>query len=190
MRFIAFDTETGGLDNQKTDILTAYFAILDENFQLQAELDLKVRPDGDDPYRVTAGALSINNINIIKHHKEALTKTDAAECLKTFLRNYKPAGRERLVPVGHNVLFDIGFVQEHLLPKKDWDCYCSHRKIDTADIAYFLSLPPNEKINSKNFALESLVEYFNLPKAAMHNAKNDTLATIMILREMRKLVSS
>jgi DNA polymerase III epsilon subunit-like protein len=185
MRYIAFDTETGGLEPDKVDILTGYFAILDENLQLQAELDLKVRPDGDAPYRVTAGALAINGINLVQHHREALTKTDAAACLRTFLGNYKPGGREKLIPVGQNVPFDIDFCRQ-MMPKKDWEGYCSYRKVDTADIAHFLALCG--KINPKNFSLESLVEYFALPKTQAHNAKNDTLMTIMVLRELRKIV--
>lgn len=128
MRYIAFDTETGGLSPAKTDILTAYFCILDDDLQLQAELELKIRPNGDDPYRVTAGALSINGIDLIKHHKEALTKTEAAFKLKAFLNNYKPPGKEKLIPVGHNLSFDVNFICEHLLTKQEWDAFCGYKK--------------------------------------------------------------
>lgn len=59
--------------------------------------------------------------------------------------------------------------------------------MDTLDVAYLLTTC--KRISPKGLGLETLVEYFNLPKTQAHNAKNDTLMTIMILREMKKLIS-
>lgn len=196
-RYIAYDTETGGLDPRETDLLTAYFAILDETLTPVAELDLKLKPgpldpkDGpskDRPYRVTAGALGVNRINLLSHNVDAIPYAEGAKQLERLITNYKPEGRwGKLIPIGHNVPFDDGFVQEYLLKKADWEKCVDYRKVDTCVVANFLKLCG--RLNVKSVALESLCEYFKFPSVgAAHNAKNDTISTIMVLRELRKIV--
>lgn len=197
VRYIAFDTETGGLDPRETDLLTAYFAILDESLTPVAELDLKLKPgpldpkDGpskDRPYRVTTGALGVNRINLLSHNAEAITYFEAKAQLEKFITNYKPEGRwGKLTPIGHNVDFDIGFVSEHILKKADWEKCVDYRKVDTCTIANFLRL--SGRLPVKSVGLENLAEHFRLPAAGQaHNAKADTITTIMVLRELRKLI--
>jgi oligoribonuclease (3'-5' exoribonuclease) len=44
MNYIWFDTETGGLNPKIHSLLTAYFAIVDKDLNLIAELSLQLKP--------------------------------------------------------------------------------------------------------------------------------------------------
>jgi hypothetical protein len=86
-RYIVLDTETGGV-TLDTSLLTAFFAILNEDFEVTDELYLRVKPD-DGIYRTTARALEINGINLISHDAVAITLREARTPLYEFLRkNY------------------------------------------------------------------------------------------------------
>ena len=64
---LAFDCETGGLDPKQADILTLYMGILDEDFKVLEELDLKLKPNSGLP-RADAGALKVNKIDLQARH--------------------------------------------------------------------------------------------------------------------------
>jgi DNA polymerase III epsilon subunit-like protein len=187
--YLAFDTETGGLDPKKTSLLTAYFAVLDENFNAIAELDLKIKGDKNEIYHVTGEALKINGINLVELHDENrnVTKGLAALQLKDLLHKHTVGmnGISPLIPVGHNVDFDIGFVQEHLIPKDLWETYVSYRKLDTSSTANFLKA---KKVIPDNISgkLESLAKYFKIDigKGSYHNAKIDTVVCVALLQKM------
>ena len=183
-RFLAFDCETGGLDDDRS-LLTIYLVALDENFKTLGELDLKIKPDDDGPYKVDAQALSVNGINLIEHDKVAIPLKEAKRQLYDFLATHKPEGKGKLIPVGQNTWFDISCVQRHLMRKKVWDQFVSYHAIDTAGIALLMKIlgkiPRDEKTR-----LERLAEMFNVPLVNAHEAKADTLATVRVFKAMLK----
>jgi DNA polymerase III alpha subunit (gram-positive type) len=188
--YLAFDTETGGLDPKKTSLLTAYFAVLDENFNAIAELDLKIKGDKNEIYHVTGEALKINGINLSELHNENrnVTKGLAAVQLSDLIRTHSGEGQAPLIPIGHNVNFDIGFINEHLIPKEMWDRYVSYHLLDTASAANFLKakgLIPQTVRGS----LASLAKHYNIDvsKGTLHNAKMDTVVAVAILQAMLKV---
>lgn len=83
MKYIVIDTETGGI-GRDVSLLSAYFGVLDENFNLLDELELFVRPDNH-IYQVTAEALGINKINLVEHEKKAVTYKEAGTKLFNFI---------------------------------------------------------------------------------------------------------
>jgi DNA polymerase III epsilon subunit-like protein len=189
MHYIAMDTETGGIDPKKASLLTAYFAILDENFNAIAELDLKIKNDKNEVYQVTGEALKINGINLAEHHanNRNCTKGLAAIQLSDLITKYSEFGKELLTPIGHNLAFDVGFVNEHLVPKDLWDRSVSYRVLDTAVIANFLKIKgviPKETSGS----LSGLAKFFgiNTEAGALHSAKFDTIVTVSLLEKMLK----
>lgn len=184
-RFLAFDAETGGLEPSEHDLLTIFFAILDENLDVCAELDLTLKPDKKhQPYRVTAEALGVNKIDLVKHHQNAIPMSQGRAELIKFLQNYKPRDA-KLVPVGHNLSLDVGMVKTHLLEPSQWSGFVDHRQIDTCVIANFMMRKGQLKI--PNASLETLVSYFNVPKLPPHVAKNDVIMTVGVLRSLWKL---
>lgn len=190
--YIPFDTETGGLNPETSDVLTLYMAVVDENFKLVDELDLKLKPDGGRLPIAEAGALKVNGINLAAHMADpaTITYSQAKEKIVTMLKKYlKKNGRySNLIPLGHNVPFDVGYVTHHILPKEEWEKILHYRTVDTNPIVGFLKdcgWFPKELGN-----LSSVVEYLNVPKRAAHNAKEDTLMCVDVYRAMLALMAS
>lgn len=157
--YLALDTETGGLGNDKS-LLTVYMAVLDENFELttlpssnpfglRAELDMKLKPE-DGVYRVEAKALQVNGIDLAEHDKQATGFKTAGETVTQFLfghAHYEAEGvgrpdrkMRKLIPIGHGVGFDVKFMRGNLVEEKHWEANVSHRVIDTSAIARFLMM--------------------------------------------------
>ncbi len=183
-RFLAFDCETGGLENDRS-LLTAYFIAYDENFQMLGELDLKIKPDDGGAYIVNAQGLGINKIDLVEHDKVAIPLKQAKRALYDFLAKHKPEGKGKFIPVGQNTHFDIDYLQQHMLSKKVWDNFVSYHAIDTAGLAVVMKLlgmiPRSEKTN-----LSNLAEIFGTPLVNAHDAKADTVATVKVFRAMLK----
>jgi len=183
--YIALDTETGGV-TPETSLLTLFLAVLNENFCVVDELDLKVKPD-DGNYVTTARALEINKINLIEHDKVAIPYKEAKTLLYKFIeKNYQG---EKLIPVGHGVAFDVRRIYPTLISQGSWENFVSYRVLDTGNAAQFLraaGLFPRDVSGS----LGSLVEYFKLPsKGELHNAKTDVLQTVEVLKCLLNIVN-
>lgn len=186
-KYIACDVETGGL-GPEADLLTAYFGVLDEDFNITAELTIKLRPDSeDDFYHVAPKALEINGIDLIKHFKEGKDKSECGATLRTFLiENVKwiDGKVQRLIPIGHNVAFDIRKVSEKLLNKKVLDQYIGYRVLDTGTLGQFFQdagLIPKEV----SAGLGNLLKHYGLEfEGQAHNERSDALACVAIIKKM------
>lgn len=189
---LAFDTETGGLNPKTSDLLTAYFAILDENYKIVEELDMKLKPDNGRLPIAEAGALKVNGINIQAHlsSPETITYSEATEKLTALVKKYlKKTGRySNIVPFGQNIQFDIDYVQEYLLDKTTWDSMIHYGKVDTKIVVDFLKdcgWFPKDIGN-----LGSVVDYLQIPKRTAHTAKDDTLMAVDVYRKILDLMNS
>lgn len=189
MRYIALDTETGGL-GPEADLLTAWFGVYDEDFNLLHECDIKLRPEHeDDFFHVSAKALEINKINLVQHFREAETKSVAGSKLLMMLKHASGNGTDKLIPVGHNVAFDIEKVQSKLLNKGAWNHFVAYSGLqDTGTIAGYLKKKGKIPLEVSG-SLSSLVKHFNVGFTAgdAHTAKGDAVATIMVYKELLKL---
>ena len=191
-RFLAFDCETGTLDPAKGDLLTAYFAILDENFTIIDELDLKLKPEGRLPV-AEGGALATNGINIEQHllDPNTLTYAQGKEKLVTLIKKYlKKRGKySNIIPFGYNIAsFDIAWVQYHLIDKTTWDSLVHYRCFDVMHDVDVLKrhgwLPPFSG------PLTSMVEFFGVPKGEAHVAKDDIIMTVGVFKKIKELMDS
>lgn len=189
--FFVMDSETGGLDPKKSDILTLYIAVTDENLKILDGLDLKLKPDGRLPI-ADAGALAVNKIDLQKHLADpaTITYSQAKIKIEAFAKKYlKKKGRySNLIVLGQNVAFDIGFIQEHIFTREEWESLFSYNVEDTKTAALFLKrcgwLPKDVG------TLGSLVEFFNVPKDTAHEARGDVIMTIGIYKKMIELMKS
>jgi DNA polymerase III epsilon subunit-like protein len=185
IKLIAFDFETGGINPQLNPILTGYFAAIDIDNNIVAELNLKIAPSEQFSV-VEPEALKVNGLNMERHLKdpETLSLTEAQIKVSDFIKTYGVKGKKvrKPSPFGHNVHFDIGMATAQLVSKEFWDDYLSYRVVDTFPISSFLKevgiLPP--EVGS----LESLVSYLNIPKLKAHEAKGDTLMTFGVYLKM------
>lgn len=186
-RYIAFDCETGGL-NPDSSLLTVYFVVLDSDLTtILGELDLKVKPNAGGSYKVSGEALGINKINLIEHDKIAITEGEAAQKLYAFLQLHNPMGSHKLIPVGHNVVFDELFIKEHLISSANWGKFVSYRHLDTGGISELLRATGHMPRDVKG-SLGSIAEFLNIKFDDAHTAKGDTLATVKVLRKIIRLL--
>lgn len=186
--YIALDIETGGIGDDKS-LLTAYFALIHryENGDMvqMDELDLKIKPN-DDIYRVTAESLLINQIDLKQHNKNAITEKQAGTQLYDKLRIWYSYSKEKLIPIGHNVAFDIRRVTNTLVSIGSWEQYVSYRVLDTCTIAQFLRLR-GDLPKDLSCSLVNLSEHFKIKVNGLpHEAKYDTLATVKVLENLLK----
>jgi DNA polymerase III alpha subunit (gram-positive type) len=188
--FVAMDSETGGL-SPKQDILTLFISIVDEDFKILDELDLKLKPDGRLPI-VEAGAMEVNKIDLQKHLEDPNTITYAEAKMKiiAFAKKYlnKRGRYSNLIPLGQNLLFDLNFIWEHVMAKDEWESIFSYNVEDTKTAGLFLKRCG--WIPKECGTLKSFVEYFNIPKQTAHEARGDVLMTIQVYKSMIDLMKS
>jgi DNA polymerase III alpha subunit (gram-positive type) len=181
MSYICFDTETSGLD-PLCNLLTACFIVLDENLNEIDILNLQIKHDY---YYVSTGALEVNHIDLIMHnnHKSSVTLEQASKLLYNFLTKNKK-GNHPLIPIGHNLNFDIPFVKK-MLSTTDYHKFISWNQIDTIVLAQFLKL--NNKISKyQSISLVNLAQLYDIKiPGQAHTAEYDTKMTIEVLKRMQ-----
>lgn len=195
IKYIAYDSETGGINAKNSSILTLYIAALDANLNVVRELDLKLQPDSG-IFQVHPKALEVNKIDIAKHvgpgvitYSQAKNKVlswfielglKASDPMDYRNNNAKP---EQL---GYNIGFDQEFIFEHLMSKEDWERFVSYRKLDGMDAVRFLKYQGKLPLNIGS--LGSVAKHLGLaPSSDLHNAKVDTLLTIEVIKALRSL---
>jgi oligoribonuclease (3'-5' exoribonuclease) len=190
--YLFVDTETGGLTPEHS-LLTVSCIIVDEHFNIipvAAEdgrpglyLDIK-----HDEYSLTSGALSVNKINLVEHDKHATAIPEARSMLRAFLnRGLQAMNKKRFVPAGHNVGFDVRFLQAYLLSPEEWDQYFTYPALDTAAVARFFNAAG---IHAGGYSLGRLRDKF-IPHASggdLHNAEIDNLTAIELAKKFVSLV--
>ncbi len=190
--YLAFDTETGGLNENKVDILTSYFAIVTEDHQIIDELDLRLKPDNGRLPIAEAGALAVNKIDIGKHIEDSQTisYSEGKQKLVALIKKHlKRNGRfSNILPMGYNVPFDTRFVQKHLLDQETWESllhYKSHDVMASVDFLKKCGWFP-KTLGS----LSTVVEYLGVAKRDAHSAKEDILMTIDVDKKIMDIMKS
>ena len=191
-RYLVFDTETGGLNENKADLLTAYFCVMTEDFQILEELYLKLKPDNGRYPIAEDGALKVNGINLQAHLADPETVTYSEGRLKLIAmikRHLKKNGRfSNITPMGYNCPFDVRWTQKHLLPQEDWESLLHYKNADVMAAVDFLKevgwFP--KTLGS----LATVVEYLGVPTRGAHNAKEDTLMTIDVKKKILEIMKS
>jgi DNA polymerase III alpha subunit (gram-positive type) len=186
-KYIAFDCETTGVD-ERCNLLTVSFVILNKNLDIMDTLNLSLKHNFG--YFIYPKALEINHIDIVKHHDNSLELIDARHLLLDFLSKYKV--QYNLIPIGHNISFDIKFIIiSGLLTQNEYSRYISCNPIDTISIAQFLKL--SGKLPEKqSISLVNLCNYFKLNKLSeinlQHTAEYDIKMTIKLLQQFKKIM--
>lgn len=189
MHYLWFDTETGGKNAKIHPLLTAYFAVCDQDHNIIDELSLQLKPADPSKMVLEQEALDVNKINIPDHLADpnTITYEEGRVKLKTFLVKHKIKGkRKHYIPAGHNVAFDKDFVWQWLMPQDEFEEEVHYRTLDTSMITTFLKdigIFPETLGN-----LMSLVEYYNLPKKEAHNAKGDVQMNIDVYKSMKAMM--
>jgi DNA polymerase III epsilon subunit-like protein len=192
--YMAFDTETGGLNAENHSLLTAYFAFCvqkdDGTYQIIDELDLSLLdPYGE--YRVTQEALSINKINLTELKKNGISCRDAAKLLFDKIKHHTIDGRKKITLIGQNISFDEKFINTYLIPKSVWANYMyldPKFKLDTKVI--LKQKQKQGKIpKDQSLSLGPAAKFLGIEVDTnnLHGAKYDTLMCIKVLEKAVKL---
>lgn len=189
--FFCMDTETGGLDPKRCDVLTMYIAVTDEGLKIIDGLDLKLKPNDRLPV-VEEQAMAINKIDLRAHleNPETVTYAQAKEKITALNKKYlKKRGKySNCLVLGQNVAFDLAFIQEHIFSRSEWDSLFSYNVEDTKSAALFLKRC--QWLPKEIGTLASMVEYFNIPRHTAHEARGDVLMTIQVYAKMIELMKS
>ena len=187
-----YDAETGGMNYKINPLLTAFFAVVDSDYNLIDELYLQVKPREEeaDRYVYEKGALDVNGINLDEHFSDPATIyfDEAQAKMVEFFNKHKISGKRRsLQPAGYNILyFDNDFIHEYLMSEDEWKKYVHHAAIDDFPLVNALKragLLPAEVGN-----LTSLVEHFKIPMKEAHHAKGDVLMNIEVHKYLENIL--
>jgi DNA polymerase III epsilon subunit-like protein len=186
-KYIAFDCETTGI-NDNCNLLTISFLILDENLNENDCLNLLLKQNSG--YYIYPEALEINKIDIIKHHQTSVELIDARRKLLDFLNKNK--GQFSLIPIGHNIQFDIKFIKKSgLLTDKEYNSYISCNPLDTISIAQFLKL--TGKLHQKqSLSLVNLCSNCKLKRDEKleHSSEYDIKMTVKLLKFFKNMIEN
>lgn len=177
-----FDVETGGLDETKNPI-TQYAAVVLDGKTLK-EIDrweTFIRPYGD--LTIEQRALDHTMVSMADINK-GLSIEKFIDTAITFWEQYMVRGRTReqgrLIPVGHNVTFDLRFINYALAfcGKPNVEQWMYPNFIDTLVLSKLaFGVKGDEKIN-----LGAVCALTKIKLTDAHGAMNDTLATTELLR--------
>jgi len=154
------DTETSGLDPRHHSILSVCLGNKDIGYKT-----FHIRPDPD--MIIDPKAMEVNNIDLDGVWEDQ--SIAFLECLQEMV-----AEHGQLEPVGHNYMFDIGFIQQ-VLGRRGYDKFFSRRYLDTMIIAKFLS--EVGMVKSESYSLAHLCESFEIENEGAHTAEGDVKAT-------------
>lgn len=180
--YLAFDTETTGLDND-CQVLTAHFVILDGNFDIIDECNLKIKYPY---YKIYTKALEINKIDLVTHEKQALDLVDSCQKLRLFLDKHK--SYQKYIPLGHNVDFDKKKMSSEIFLTKKFDLFeyiHPFHTLDTMAIAHYYKsigkLPLKQSLS-----LTNLCNFYNITHTGqLHDAETDIHLTIKLFKQFK-----
>jgi len=163
--YVAFDTETTGLDPKKAEILTIGAVKIRGNRILAGEsLHLSLRPEG----KIDEEAIKIHHIRNCDVEKAL----DPAEGVRRFVEFI---GNRPLV--GYYLEFDMAMVNKYVRP---WlGVPLPNRQIEVSGI-YFDQRIGRIPQGNIDLRFDTILDQLNLPMLGKHSALNDALMTAMI----------
>jgi len=186
-KYIAFDCETSGV-SETSNLLTISFVILDKDLIQKDILNVSLKQTSG--YNIYPEALQINRIDIIKHHQSSSDLQTSRKILLDFLNKNK--GSYNLIPIGHNIAFDIRFIKSSgLLTDREYSNFISCNPIDTLIVAQFLKTCG--KLNQKqSLSLINLCNHFKLDscKNSEHTSEYDIKMTIKLLHCFKSICNT
>jgi DNA polymerase-3 subunit epsilon len=167
--FAVMDVETTGFDHRKGDEIIAIGAVMVEGAEIKREKTFHqlVYPNRlvpDQIYQLTG------------IQREMLVgRPSFFGILHRFLQFIGNS-----VVVGHNVAFDLGFINPKL--KKYCRTRIKNRTVDTISLARSLHLP------SKSFSLDNLLAFYGIEPVGRHSAIGDAYLTAELFIRLRMVL--
>lgn len=184
MKIFYFDTETTGVDPDKHEI-TQLSAIVEIDGEVKEEVNWRCQPT--DWENIDPVALEVTGISLEELKKQPLPSEMMGNLRKLFDKYIDKYDKEdKFFPAGHNVRFDLEFLQSFW--KRHGDEYGSGsyqnwRALDSMILANFFCAIG--KMNVPNVKLETLCDFYEI-KIKAHDALSDIRATRELILKMMK----
>lgn len=187
MKILYFDTETTGTDPRVHEI-TQFAAIVEIDGVVKSEVNFFSQPtdwEAVDPQALAVTGKTLNDLQLYPTPQEMMIQLK--ELFDQHINKYDPF--DKFYPAGHNVPFDLEFLQAFW--KKHGDkygigSYCNWRALDTRVIGNFLSYAG--KIKCEDMKLSTLCNEFGISLDA-HDALNDIRACRTLLQKFKELLA-
>jgi DNA polymerase-3 subunit epsilon len=172
----ALDTETTGLDANVDQIISIALILLDSSLREVSRKLVYAMP----AVPVNPGAAAVNGYTHEKWaaHNAVDQKTLYVEVVETL------RGCSKLLPLGHNVPFDIGFVKALFAREgkaSDFGKFFSYHALDTVGSSVFFDMARFGKLDS-SYKLKNLCDRFGIRLDEAHTALADVEATVELFR--------
>jgi len=167
MKYCFLDLETTGLDCKKDSIIEISFLVQNEKGEVVDKLDEVIIPDRSP---LTPYVTHITGIT----EKEI---TEQGKLFSALLSVVKEKIGDAII-VGHNIDFDINFLQEYGVD------IIKNERIDTHELARIVL------INEESYALEILSQKYKFSHANAHRAMSDVEACVELLAFLRTRITS
>lgn len=184
------DCETGGTDT-RFSLLTAHFSHLDDNLEIVSSLDLKFKPDHD-LFVVMPEAMNVNKIDLNSHSKTGTSYYDGYKVFSKF-EQADPKQQEdyekTYILVGWNIGFDIDFIKKYMFDNQEswYQEFFNYTSFDVKSVAINLQnlglLPSDFRLS-----LPNLAKHFNIDASKAHNAREDCILTLKVLKSLNQLI--
>ena len=189
--YIIFDCETGGLDENKVPMTQYAAMVLDgKTFKEIDRWESFIKPYNDLTIEKEALERTMVSMSDINRGLDSRTfVATAIEFWETYQSKSKIKEMGRLVPVGHNVQFDIRFINYLLNFEKKGNMFNWHHPnfIDTFPLAKLaFGIKGDEKLNLGASCINAKIKLTDA-----HGAMNDVEATAdLLIWYMKKLRSN
>jgi len=185
----AIDTETTGLECDKQEIieisilplapdLEPYKGVMPFNTYLVPELLENIDPT----------AMKVNKVTVAQAINRGIDQSIAADLFDTWFQKLPidHSRNKRIIPLGHNYQFDMGFIKKWLGLTTYNDCFHYHYR-DSMNAANFLNDRADFRVEERPFdkvSLQKIVTKMELPKRMAHTALDDAINTTLIYKRM------
>lgn len=182
--YIVFDTETGGFDASESPILEIALIALDgDTLQEVERYETYIKPYDD--LTISKDALKANGIVMADVMQNGLTKAEAFKEINAFFKRRNPRGNKfnKPIMVGHNVQFDMGFMEMFYYFNKEKDLY------DTVSRSSSCTMLDAKRLNvTERLDLTTLCEHFKIELSNAHRAMPDTAATAELFVRLTEIM--
>lgn len=186
MKILYFDTETTGID-PKVHEITQFAAIVEVDGVVKEEVNFRCQPtnwEAIDPKAIETTGISIETLKT--YQKPEFMMIEMKKLFDRHIDKYDKA--DKFYPAGHNVGFDLEFLQAFWKKYADaygTGSYQNWRSLDSRVFANFLIA--KNKINVPDVKLSTLCNALNIPIQA-HDALSDIHATRDLIRYMMAMI--
>lgn len=188
MKILYFDTETTGTDPNKHEIVQ-FAAIVEIDGVVVDEINLRCQPTNWDAISDDALAITGLTVDMLRTFP---TPNETAVELESFFETHinKFDKKDKLYPAGHNVNFDIQFLQKFWkqhISAYGTGAYQNWRCLDSRVLANFVIC--YQGLSVEDVKLETLCKHFGIELDA-HDALNDIRATRDVIKRLLELLDN